>query len=137
MFVMSGSTFVQTIDRRALNHMAPDVRLVHMRLEAWAHWAKDSTPGDWPKRTILGRLIDEGPGASHGTATVSDIPEAIAETDRAVAHLPPEDRKVIREFYLSWAPRELIARRLRLTPRRFDAILNRARWRICGFLCAS
>jgi len=136
-FAIVGSTSVQIIDRRSMSHMAPDVRLVHMRLEAWAQWARDTAPGDWPKRTILGRLIDEGPGASHGTASVSDIPEPVAETDRAVAHLPPEDRKVIREFYLSWAPRELMARRLKLTPRRFDAILNRARWRICGFLCAS
>jgi DNA-directed RNA polymerase specialized sigma24 family protein len=62
------------------------------------------------------------------------MPEAIAETDRAVAHLTGDDRRVIREYYLRWAPREVIAKRLKLTLRRFDAVLNRARWRICGYL---
>lgn len=124
-------------DRRARSHMAPEIQLVHLRLEAWSRWARDKAPGGWPERTILGRLIEEGPGASHGTGQVSDMPETVAITDRAVAHLSGEDRAVIREYYLKWAPRELLARRLKLSLRRFDAVLNRARWRVCGYISSA
>jgi len=68
---------------------------------------------------------------------VSDMPEPVAITDRAVAHLSGEDRAVIREYYLKWAPRELLARRLKLSLRRFDAVLNRARWRVCGYISSA
>ena len=124
------------IDRRAMSRMPPDIKLVHMRLEQWARWAKDKPPNGWPERTILGRLIEEGPGASHCTSFTSDIPDHIAHVDRAVGHLSHDDKRVIRAYYLSWMPREFLAIKLRISPRRLDTILNRARWRIAGFLSA-
>ena len=117
--------------------MAADIRIVHVRLEMWAKWARDKAPNGWPERTILGRLIEEGPGASQCSAGVSDMPEGVAETDRAVGHLPTEDRGVIRQYYLFWAPREMMARKLRMPVTKFDSVLNRARWRISGFLSAT
>lgn len=136
MSAMYGSTAVQSPDRRALGHMAADIRIVHIRLEMWAKWARDKAPNGWPERTILGRLIEEGPGASQSSHTTSDMPEGIAETDRAVGHLPDEDRKVVRQYYLHWAPRDVMARKLRMPLTKFDSVLNRARWRICGYLSA-
>lgn len=133
---MSGLAVFQPIDKRATSNMAPEIRMLHMRLEAWARWSREKTPGGWPDRTILGRLIEEGPGAGHSSTAPTEIPAAIAEIDRAVAHLTGDDRRVIREYYLRWEPREVLARRLRLTPKRLDGILNRARWRIVGFLSA-
>ena len=124
------------IDRRAMSRMAPDIKLVHMRLEAWGKWAKDRAPNGWAERTILGRLIDEGPGASHSTATVTEIPEAIAETDRAVAHLSGDELRVIKSYYMSWVPREILALRLRMRPKQMDRVLTRARWRLAGFFSA-
>jgi len=127
----------QPIDRRSLSNMAPEIRVLHQRLEAWAKWSRERISTGWPERTILGRLIEEGPGASHSSGAPTAIPDAIAEMDRAVGHLTGDDRRVIREYYLRWEPREVLARRLRLTPKRMDGILNRARWRLVGFLSAS
>lgn len=127
---------VAVMDNRTRSHMSPDVLYVHMRLEAWGRWAKDKlTP--WPVRTMLGRVIDEGPAASHSTAGVGEIPEAVGATDRAVAHLGDVDRRVIRVYYTEWAPIELMARRVKMRPRQFQAVLNRARWRISGYLHAA
>ena len=120
-------------DRRALSHMSPEVLLVHLRLEVWGRWAKDPNPGDWPERTILAKLIEEGPGASASTAKVPEIPPGIAETDRAVAHLAHDETLVIKTYYLHWAPMEILAKRARMPPRRFQAILSRARWRLVGW----
>jgi hypothetical protein len=121
------------IDRRSLSHMAPEVKLVHLRLEIWGRWAKDKVPGDWPQRTILGRLIEEGPSAGHITGSGVQLPEAVAETDTAVAHLAQDEKRVILAFYTRWEPRPTMARRLRLNVKRFDVILNRARWRLVGW----
>ena len=95
-------------DRRALSHMSPEVLLVHLRLEVWGRWAKDPNPGDWPERTILAKLIEEGPGASASTAKVPEIPPGIAETDKAVAHLAHDETLVIKTYYLHWAPTTLL-----------------------------
>lgn len=124
----------QTIDGRCMSRMSDDVRIVHIRLEAWGRWAKEGMPGALPARTLLGRVIDEGPGAGQSQHQLGEMPEPIAQTDRAVAHLPHEDRKVIRTYYLHWQPRELLAEHANMSMRRFDAVLNRARWRLCGWL---
>ena len=122
-----------SIDRRSLSHMAPEVKLVHMRLEIWGKWARDKVPGDWPERTILARLIEEGPGAGQTTARVVEIPESIAETDTAVAHLGVDERRVVKAYYTQWASPDVVARHLRLKPRQMKSILQRARWRLVGW----
>lgn len=119
--------------KRSLNHMAPDVKLVHIRLEVWGRWAKDRAPGDWPERTILARLMEEGPGAGQITSKVVEIPEGIAETDWAVAHLKNPERLVIKTFYTQWSPVEVMCRKTRLRPRQFKAVLQRARWQLVGW----
>ena len=126
----------QIVDRRATSHMAPELKLVHLRLEAWGRWSRDKL-APWPERTVLGRLIEEGPSAGEAGRGVTELPEPIAETDRAVAHLGEIDRKVIRIYYTEWQPAEYLARRCGMERRRFDSVLNRARWRIAGYLAAT
>lgn len=120
------------IDRRSLSHMSPDLRPVHSRLQIWAQWAKEPLPGSFPARTWLGRVIDEGTDGARVHHQPGEMPEPIAKTDRAVSQLGHEDRKVIRAYYLYWQPRELLARHCRMSLRKFDAVLNRARWRLWG-----
>lgn len=123
------------MDNRVRSRMSGDTLLTHMRLEAWGRWSRDKL-APWPTRTVLGRMMDEGPGASHET-TGGEIPEAVQQTDRAVAHLGEVDRRVIRVYYTEWAPLEVMARRLKMRPRQFQAVLNRARWRVSGYLAAT
>ena len=125
------------IDRRSIAHMAADIKLVHFRLEAWGRWSHDRLPGQLPEVNTIGRLMEEGPGAGQSSAGPGDMPEAIAETDAAVAHLTGDDRRVLMEYYRAWAPREYLARRLKLSLRAFDAVLSRARWRVCGYLAST
>lgn len=78
--------------------------------------------------------MDEGPGASQSRETEPEMPDAVALVDRAVASLGEIDRKVVKAYYLRWAPREVSAAACRMRVRQFDAVLNRARWRISGML---
>ena len=45
------------IDRRAMNHMDPDTKIVHIRLESGAHWVKTELPRESPAITVLGDVI--------------------------------------------------------------------------------
>jgi hypothetical protein len=50
---------VESRDKRRVNHMDPETRIVHARLEAWGAWAKDAEIRAWPASTLLGRMIDQ------------------------------------------------------------------------------
>jgi hypothetical protein len=71
------------------------------RLEQWGRdVGQRSTPGDWPAMTLLSRLIEYGPmGASQAGAPAPLGDPKIAETERAVAQLPPRYKRAIVAFY--------------------------------------
>jgi hypothetical protein len=126
-----------TPDARRINHMDPETKAVHARLESWGRWAKEKGVSGWPERTLLGRLIDgeELVGAAQSKPPIA-MPDDVAVTDRAVAHLGVIDRRVIETYYLQWEPVEVMARRNSMRVRQFQNVLRRARWRISGFLGA-
>lgn len=122
-------------DPRTMNNMDPETKEVHARLTAWGRWCRDTLMGAWPERTLLARLIEEGPsGASQGGPPPTSMPELIAKTDEAVAHLGEIDRGVIRLYYLTWEPVEVLAKKNGMRLREFQNVLRRARWRIGGYL---
>jgi len=122
---------------RTMNHMDPETRATHARLEAWGKWARDSGIQAWPKRTMLGRMIEEGPsGASQQGKPPIAMPRDVADVDAAVGHLGAIDKQVIQTYYLRWEPKEVMARRNSMRVRQFDNVLRRARWRITGYLAA-
>lgn len=123
-------------DGRVMNHMAPELKLVHARLERWGKWAKTAGVRAWPQVTLLGRIIEQGPvGAAIPTSAVrTALPEDIAEVDAAVARLGAIDKAVIRTYYMEWAPVEVMARHRRMKVSTFHATLRRARWRVGDFL---
>ena len=125
-------------DRRAINHMDPETKAVHLRLESWGAWAREGgTTCAWPARTILGRLIEDGPsGAAQSGRPPVSMPEDIAAVDAAVAHLGDIDRKVVHTYYVGWLPIEAQARACHMRVRMFQNVLRRARWRVGGFLSA-
>lgn len=125
-----------TPDRRCLSHMAPELRPVHVLLERWGAWVVSGQPRQWPERTTLGRVIDEGPGASHQTAPQDAMPREIEPVELAVLSLPHLDRSVVRQEYTHWQPTEVAARRLNVSVSRYTRVLWRARWRVRGYLDA-
>ena len=111
--------------------LASDLRIADERLAAWGDWARDTTAGNgWPKRTMLGRVIEEGfTGAAQGGPPPTEIPEAIAETDRAIAALPPKYLYVIKIWYASSVRYNAVAasKLARMNYRQFLEVLRIAR----------
>lgn len=125
-----------TPDSRSLSHMDPETKIVHVRLEAWGRWARDIETRAWPERSVLGRLIEEGPGAGQAGRPAGYVHPDIAAVESAVVRLPPKEREVVREYYTRWAPPEVVARRVRMGRREFGRVLYRARVRVSGYLTA-
>jgi hypothetical protein len=122
---------------KAMNHMDPDTKFVHARLEEWARWAKESEIRAWPSITLLGRVIEQGPtGSGQSGRPPTDMPEQVASIDRAVCKLGDIDRGVVRTYYLKWEPINVMARRNSMRVLQFQRVLRRARWRIMGYLDA-
>lgn len=120
-------------DPRAMNRMDPETKIVHARLERWGKWAKENYNA-WPAVTLLGRIVEQGPGASQQGRPPVSMSEEDAQTDAAVAKLGEIDRKVIIEYYTKWRDIETAARNCRMRVRQFHSVLRRARWRIEGRL---
>lgn len=116
------------------NRMDPDTKMVHLRLEEWGKWAKGSEAKAWPQTTMLGRVIEQGPGASQSGRPPVEMPDPVAVVDAAVSRLGAIDRGVVQTYYIRWEPIEVMARRKHMRVRQFQNVLRRARWRILGFI---
>lgn len=129
----------QRCSPKAMNHMDPDMKAVHVRIEEWSRWAKDTGIAGYPRQSLTEKAAQYGklgiPQESNHEAEAI-MPERVAVVDAAIAKLGDIDRKVIRAYYLTWKPVSVLARRLNMRERQFYAVLRRARWRIAGFISA-
>jgi DNA-directed RNA polymerase specialized sigma24 family protein len=125
-------------DGRVMNHMDPQTKAVHIRLEAWGSWAKGSEVRAWPSSTLLGRIIEQGAqGAGQAGRPPTDMPDSIARIDAAVAKLPAPEKAVVLTYYVgAWMAPEVIARKHRISTKQLKMMLRRARWRVSGYLSA-
>lgn len=124
---------------RSMNHMDPETKIVHVRLEEWAKWAKDLGISGYPRQSITEKAAKYGKlGIPQEPLHKPEpmMPERVAVTDAAISKLGDIDRRVIFAYYLQWAPVEVMARRCGMRVRQFQNVLRRARWRIRGFLDA-
>ena len=124
---------------RAMNRMDEETKLVHLRLEEWAKWARDPGIAGFPHQSITEKAAKYGKlGIPQEPLHKPEpmMPESVAVVDAAVSRLGEIDRRVIRAYYLHWEPVEVMARRCGMRVRQFQNVLRRARWRIGGFLDA-
>lgn len=122
-------------DRRRVNHMDPETRIVHAKLEMWGAWAKDSEIRAYPAATYLARWMEQGiHGASQQGRPPIAMPDEIAAVDAAVCRLNVIDKQAIQLYYIKWQPIEAHARRMGMRVRQFQNVLRRARWRLALFL---
>lgn len=126
-------------DRRSMNHMDPDTKAVHARLEEWAGWAKDIGIAGYPRQSLTEKA------AMYGKLGIPQepmhkpepmMPDHVALIDAAVSRLGDIDRRVVKTYYLKWEPVSVMARHMSMRERQFQTVLRRARWRICGYLDA-
>jgi hypothetical protein len=113
-----------------MNHMDPESKVVHIRLEHWGKLCADRW-SPWPHNTLLGKIIEYGlSGAAQAGKPMETIPEEVAETDAAVAKLNWTDKRAVSVYYTRQEPVEACAKRCHMRIRQFQNVLRRARWRI-------
>lgn len=121
----------RTPDRRVMNSMDPETKLVHIRLEAWGRWCKSNPElRAFPEESWLHKWAKYGTDGATQSGPPVVMPEAVEITERAVNKLGEIDRKVVKAYYLGWAPLEELARKVRMRPREFQNVLRRARFRV-------
>lgn len=135
MAAVAEEVMYETRDKRRVNHMDPETKVVHSRLEAWGAWAKDSEIRTWPAVTLLGRMIDQqATGAAQSNRPPVAMPDEIAAIDAAVCKLNAIDKRAVQLYYIKWQPIENLARMMHMRPRQYQNVLRRARWRLGLFL---
>jgi hypothetical protein len=122
-------------DPRGLNNMGENVVRGHAYLAEWGKWCRQH-PGAWPKRTVMGRIIEEGPGSGTSGIRPVVIPERVLLLDRVVAQLPRSPRAVVRNFYLKGGRDEHCAKRMRMKISRFKRLLRRGRLAVFAIMSA-
>lgn len=125
--------------RKSMNHMDPETKVVHARLEEWARWAKDSGIAGYPRQSLTEKAAQYGklgiPQESNFKHEAV-MPDRVAAIDAAICRLGDLDRQVVKTYYLRWEAVSVMAWRLRMRERKFQHILQRARWRIMGYIDA-
>lgn len=117
-----------------MNNMSPEDRVIHIRLEQWGSETRQRANG-WPEKTLLGRLIEQGPmGAPQAGSPPVELSEAAAHIDVCVAKLCQIDQRALKLYYQQWMAREDLARRLHMRERQAQNVLRRARWRVQAYL---
>lgn len=125
--------------RKSMNHMDPETKLVHARLEEWARWAKDSGIAGYPKQSLTEKAAKYGRlGIPQETLNKPEpmMPDRVAVVDAAICRLGVIDRRVVEIYYKSWEAPEVLAKKMHMRERQFQHVLQRARWRIMGYLDA-
>lgn len=125
----------QSRDRRGLNHMDPETRLTHARLERWGKETRERYSDGFPAITLLGRVIEQGPGASHQGKPTADISESSQQVDACVARLWKRAQSCTRRYYQQWEPIEVMAGKEGVGLTQFREILRRSR-QLIGFWLA-
>lgn len=124
---------------RAMNHMDPDTKEVHARLEEWARWAKDLGIAGYPRQSVTEKAAKYGKlGIPQESLHKPEpmMPDRVAAVDAAICRLGAIDQKAIRLYYLQWEAPEVLARKMdrSMRWRQYLNVVRRARWRIAAYL---
>lgn len=115
-------------DPRAMNHMDPETKLIHAYLEQWGRETRDRVENGLPSTTLLGRVIEQGPGAGQSGRPPSDLSPRSAQIDALVGRLWQIGQRCIKRYYQRWEPMEVMARREGISASRMKEVLRRSRW---------
>lgn len=102
-------------------------------LDAWASWVRQSLNA-WPSQTLLGRIIKQGVSGAAQGGLIDTMPEQVARTDRAVAHIEQRLQRVTKVYYLSNAPSEVKAMRCGVSRATFWRLVPRAQLAVANEL---
>ena len=78
-----------------------DTTTAKERLQDWGDFMRGQPNHGFPTTSIIGRCIDDGPGASHDTGASSiETPPDIQHVEKVVLSMEPPIKKVIRHKYI-------------------------------------
>jgi hypothetical protein len=97
-------------------------------LIAWGAWVRGHSSLGYPKLNIIGRVILEGPGASHSTvAGEPHMPASIEIVERAILEVfPKKVRKVCMHRYVGNEADHTARKKLKLTQGEYEQRINQA-----------
>ena len=121
-------------DNRIRSHMDRDTQWVHDRITAWGKWVKSNEVHPWPTTTLLGRIIEQGANGAAQGGKPPEMPRDIEIVEIGILRLPATDRHVCITYYTLWEPPEVVARKVRMSPRQMQASLYRSRVRIGAYI---
>lgn len=117
-----------------MNRMDAETKIIHIRLEQWGAETRERIAG-WPEKTLLGRLIEQGPmGAGQEGRPPVVLSEPAAHVDVCVARCCQIDQRALRLYYQGWMAMSELAEKLRMRERQAQNVLRRARWRVGAHL---
>lgn len=122
-------------DGRVLSRMDPSTVPGHMMLERWARESRENETG-WASTTLLGRVMEQGPGASQSGAPPTSMSEDSLRIDAFVCRLRRYARlhEFVHGYYIRRQSAEVIAKAARCTARFVREGLRRAREMILMWL---
>ena len=107
-------------------------------LNEWAVCARNGVEHlAWPKRTLLGKLIDMGPAAAAigGRAPVESWPDMAQKVEAAILRrLTKQEQQVIIVYAFCPYPREVNARYCQMSPSRYSHVLTQAKRSLADYL---
>jgi hypothetical protein len=123
-------------DRRSLNAMDTETKLIHARLEEWSNETRRHLESrGYPKESYYHKWACLGiqPNPGHEP----ELSPRSANVDIAVTRLIEVDKAVIWRFYMQWRPVKIWEHLPGIDGKhKFDVVLKRARWRVDGYLKA-
>ena len=121
-------------DARVMNRMDPATKLVHAMLEKWGKETRAGIENGLPSTTVLGRVIEQGPGAGQAGRPISHLSEQSARVDACVARLWQRAKRCVEHYYQRWEPIEVMARREGISVTQFKEIMRRSRYLVGSWL---
>lgn len=127
-------------DPRPMNAMTDQTKYAHGFLLRWGEWSRSGQMRAYPPRTLLGRIMEEGP---HGALSTSRPPidepsDDVGVVENIVKRMCEIDRKVLTEEYVEpWRMQNDKARRSGMKTSKYIRTLRRARERVYFGLAAT
>lgn len=111
------------------------IETAEVMLYQWGAWVRGNDNLGFSSLSVIGRCIDEGPGASH--STVQGEPHmsvSVEVTEQAILEMPKVLQRVCKHRYIGLEPDMLAAKKLKLTLDIYQTRINQAVHALTNFI---
>ena len=109
------------------------LHLVRFYLQRWGIYIRNDKKLGRSSISIIGRMMEEGPGASQATSLIiSDEPEGVATIQYIYLDMPDELKSVLRVRYIENRRHEIARRVLNISMRSYRETISQAEGYVQG-----